>query len=250
MDLQLAGRTALVTGASSGIGRGVALALAAEGVRVAIQGRRKQKLEEVSEEIMSAGGETPVIVIAELQDADSAPNVFIQARGGLGSVDIVVNNAGGSRPLRIDSSDSAWDEAFALNFTRPRQLGTLAIPGMRERQWGRIINVTGKSESISLNGAVCAKAALHAWSKGLSRAVGKDGITVNCVAPGKIMSDQILRNYTPEFREKQAAEDIPVGRYGQPSDMANMITYLASPQSGYITGVVVSVDGGLRRFYY
>ncbi|MCU1410981.1 MAG: fabG 1 [Rhodoglobus sp.] len=219
-------------------------------MHVAIQGRRKDKLEEVAEEIAAAGGAKPVIVVAELHDEDAPQRIIAEAAAGLGHIDIVVNNAGASRALELDSPDSAWDEAFTLNFTRPRQIGTLAIPGMRERGWGRIINITGKSETLALNGAVCAKAAVHAWSKGVSRKVGGHGITVNCVAPGKIMSEQILRNYSPEFRERQAAEDIPVGRYGTPADMANMVTYLASPKNGYITGVVISVDGGLRRYQY
>lgn len=250
MDLELTGKTALVTGASSGIGRGTALALAKEGVRVAIQGRDTGRLKVVAKEIVDAGGAEPVIVIGELLDEDAGTRIVGEAIAGLGTLGILVNNAGGSRPLEIDSSDEDWDEAIALNFDRPRQMGTLAILEMRKNKWGRIVNVTGKSESIVLNGAVTAKAAVHAWSKGMSRQVGKDGITINCVAPGKIMSAQILRNYTEEFRQKQAAEDIPVGRYGSPADMANMITYLCSPLAGYITGAVIPVDGGLRRYYY
>lgn len=250
MDLGLTGKTALVTGASSGIGRGTALALAREGVCVAVQGRDTGRLAEVAKEIVAAGGPEPVVVTCELLDQDAASRIVGEAVAGLGTLGILVNNAGGSRPLEIESTDREWDDAIALNFDRPRQLATLAIAEMRKNKWGRIINITGKSESLMLNGAVVAKAAVHAWSKGASRKVGKDGITINCVAPGKIMSAQILRNYSEEFRTQQAAEEIPVGRYGSPADMANLITYLCSPIGGYITGAVIPVDGGLRRYYY
>lgn len=250
MDLELTGKTALVTGASSGIGRGIALRLGREGAHLAIQGRSEERLKEVATEITDAGGAAPVIVVCELMDDDAAQRITGQAREGLGSVQILVNNAGGSRPLEIDSPDADWDEAFTLNFTRHRQLAAAVIPQMREAGWGRIVNITGKNEAAMLNGAVCAKAAMHAWSKGASKKVGHDGITINCVAPGKIMSTQILKNYSPEFRERQAAEDIPVGRYGEPADMANLVTYLASPLAGYITGAVIPVDGGLRRYQF
>jgi 3-oxoacyl-[acyl-carrier protein] reductase len=250
MDLELSDKTGVVTGASSGIGRGIARALALEGVRLGIQGRRREQLEELAAEITAAGGPTPIVIVAELMEPGAPETITRAAVQGLGRVDILVNNAGGSRPLELDSPDSAWDEAFTLNFNRPRQLASCVIPGMQSNRWGRIINITGKSETLTLNGAVCAKAAVHAWAKGVSRKVGRDGITVNCVAPGKIMSDQILRNYSPEFRERQAAEDIPVGRYGNPSDMAGLVTYLVSPHGGYITGAVIPVDGGLRRYQF
>ena len=121
---------------------------------------------------------------------------------------------------------------------------------MMARKWGRIINITGKSEPEGLNGAFAAKAAVHSWAKGLSREVGKHGITVNSVPPGRIVSEQILRNYPPEFRERESREDIPVGEYGQPEDIANLVCFLASPLARYITGTVIPVDGGLRRYQF
>ncbi|MBV8031777.1 MAG: SDR family oxidoreductase, partial [Betaproteobacteria bacterium] len=115
---------------------------------------------------------------------------------------------------------------------------------------GRIVNITGKSESEGINGVFCAKAAMHSSAKGLSREVGRHGITVNSIAPGRIMSEQILRNYPPEFRKKQSEEEIPVGEYGQPEDLANLVAFLASPRARYITGTVIPVDGGLRRYQF
>jgi 3-oxoacyl-[acyl-carrier protein] reductase len=121
---------------------------------------------------------------------------------------------------------------------------------MVRRGYGRVINITGKSEPEGLNGAFCAKAALTAWSKGLSREVGRHGITVNCIPPGRIMSDQIRRNYSPEHRARQSEHEIPVGRYGEPEELADLAVFLASPRAGYITGAVFPVDGGLRRYQY
>ena len=111
---------------------------------------------------------------------------------------------------------------MTLNFTRQRQLTHALLDQMMARKWGRIINITGKSEPEGLNGAFSAKAATHAWAKGLSREVGKHGITVNSIPPGRIHSEQIRRNYTPEYRQWQADNEIPVGRYGEPEDVAGL----------------------------
>jgi 3-oxoacyl-[acyl-carrier protein] reductase len=139
---------------------------------------------------------------------------------------------------------------MTLNFIRVRQLTHALLPGMIERQWGRIINITGKSEPDHLLTATPAKAAVHAWAKGLSREVGKSGITVNCIPPGRIMSEQIRRKYSEEFRAEQSAREIPVGRYGEPEELACLAVFLASPLACYITGAVLPVDGGLRRYAY
>ena len=251
MDLQIADKTALVTGASTGIGRGIALALAAEGVRVAISARRVNLLEEVAQQIVAAGGKPPVVIESDLYAEDAAARLAAAARAGLGHVDILVNNAGGSRSfadLHVD--EDRWQEAITLNFHRPRQIADALIDPMIERRWGRIINITGKSEPDHVNGAFCAKAGIHSLAKGLSRMVGKHGITVNCVPPGRIHSEQIFRNYTPEYRQWQSDNEIPVGRYGEPEDLANLVCFLASPRASYITGAVIPVDGGLRRYQF
>jgi 3-oxoacyl-[acyl-carrier protein] reductase len=251
MDLQLTGRTALVTGASVGIGRGIALALAAEGVRVALSARRIEKLREVAAEIVAAGGAEPVLIEQDMYADDAARRIADAAVAGLGRVDILVNNAGGSRSFKdLHVSEEQWQEAITLNFHRPRQLGDALIDQMIANEWGRIINITGKSEPEHINGAFCAKAGMHSWAKGLSRMVGKHGITVNCIPPGRIHSEQIFRNYTPEYRQWQCDNEIPVGRYGEPEDMANLVCFLSSPLASYITGTVIPVDGGLRRYQF
>jgi len=250
MDLKISDKTGVVTGASSGIGRAIAIALAAEGMRLAIAARREERLKEVAEEIRTNGGADPTIIVCDQMSENAPETVAREALAGLGSVDILVNNAGGSRAFDLETLDSAWDEALTLNFTRHRQLTHRLLPQMMERNWGRIINITGKSEPEGINGAFCAKAAMHSWAKGLSREVGKHKITVNSVPPGRIISEQILRNYTPEYRQWQSEHEIDVGEYGQPEDLANLVCFLASPQARYITGAVIPVDGGLRRYQF
>ena len=246
MDLGIRGKTALVTGASMGIGRGIATALAREGVKLAVVARRRNLLEELEKEL----GQKLVIIECDLMKENSSEKIAKAALDGLGSVEILINNAGGSRKFTLESSEEQWEEALTLNFTRQRQLAHKLLPQMMAKKWGRIVNITGKSEPEGLNGAFAAKAAMHSWAKGLSREVGKHGITVNCIPPGRIMSEQILRNYPPEYRKKQSEEEIPVGEYGQPADIANLVCFLVSPLARYITGAVIPVDGGLRRYQF
>jgi 3-oxoacyl-[acyl-carrier protein] reductase len=246
MDLGLAGKTALVTGASAGIGRGIARALAAEGVRLAVTARRRERLESLAQE----AGAKMAIIECDLMQQDAPQRIAQAALAALGSVDVLVNNAGGSRPFKIDASEAQWEEALTLNFTRQRQLAHALLGQMITRKWGRIINITGKSEPEGVNGAFAAKAAMHAWAKGLSREVGKHGITVNSIPPGRILSEQIERNYAPEYRQWQSEHEIPVGEYGKPEDIASLVCFLASPRARYITGAVIPVDGGLRRYQF
>jgi 3-oxoacyl-[acyl-carrier protein] reductase len=246
MDLGIRGKTALVTGASMGIGRGIATALAREGVRLAVVARRRNLLEELEKEL----GQQLVIIEQDFLQPGAPESIAEKALAGLGSVEILINNAGGSRKFTLESSEAQWEEALTLNFTRQRQLAHRLLPQMMAKNWGRIVNITGKSEPEGLNGAFAAKAAMHSWAKGLSREVGRHGITVNSIPPGRIMSEQILRNYPPEYRKKQSEEEIPVGEYGQPADIANLVCFLVSPLARYITGAVIPVDGGLRRYQF
>ena len=250
MDLQLKGKTALVTGASQGIGRAIAKGLAAEGARLCVAARRRELLDQLAKEIVAAGGQQPYIAAVDIM-AEGAPKKLAQeALKRFGKIEILVNCAGGSRPLPIGAPEEKWTEAITLNFTRVRQLTHAVLPGMIKHKWGRIINITGKSEPDRMNAAFAAKAAVHAWSKGLSREVGKYGITVNSIPPGRIMSEQILRNYPEPERKEFSEREIPVGRYGEPEELACMAIFLASPIARYITGTVIPVDGGLRRYSF
>jgi 3-oxoacyl-[acyl-carrier protein] reductase len=239
-----------VTGASAGIGRAIATERARAGARLVIPGRRRAELDTLAGEISAAGGIAPTLVAHDALAEGYVEAIASACDAALGAVDVLVNNAGGSRAFGKDATDEQWQEALTLNFTRHRQLTNRFLPGMQAKKWGRVINITGKQEPDGVNGAFCAKAALTAWSKGLSREVGKFGITVNCIGPGRIMSDQIRRNYTPEYRAWQSEHEIPMGRYGEPEDLAVLAVFLASPRAGYITGTVMPVDGGLRRYQY
>jgi 3-oxoacyl-[acyl-carrier protein] reductase len=250
MDLQLSGKTALVTGASRGIGRAIALGLAREGVKLAIAARRVNLLEELAREIVSARSGEPLVLESDLYQEGAAEKLAAQAEKGLGRVDILINAAGGSRPYPFEATKEQWAEGIVVNFIRLRELSHAVVPGMKARGWGRIVNITGTSEPRGLNAANSAKAAVHAWAKGLSREMAKHGITINSIQPGRIMSEQIRRKYSPEFRARQSAEEIPIGRYGEPEELASLAVFLASPVARYITGAVLPVDGGLRRFAF
>ncbi len=250
MELGLAGKVAIVTGASRGIGRAIATGLAAEGVNVVCVARDNELLNGLSDEIAAAGHPKPTTVVQDLMDENAPERVHNAACDSLGRVDILVNNAGGSNPVPLDAPEKAWADPMTLCFVRQRQLAHAVIPEMIERNWGRIINITGKSEPERLSPTGPAKAAMHSWSKQISRQVGHHGITVNCIPPGKIMSDQIRRKYPPEYREEFARTQIPAGYWGEPSDLAVLAVFLASPLARYINGAVIPVDGGLRRYQF
>jgi 3-oxoacyl-[acyl-carrier protein] reductase len=252
MDLQLTGRSCLVTGASQGIGRGTAKVMAAEGCRVALLARRADLLETLADEIAASGSARPLVISADQAGAGAFGEVRERIDQAFGGVDILVNCAGGSRPIPWDAPEEAWREGMALNFDGLRRLAGQFIPHMRRQRWGRIINVTGSLEPRGVNVASAAKAAVHAWSKGLSCELGRDGITVNCLPPGRINSEQILTNLHPDPAERDAfaKANIPVGYFGEPEDMAHLIAFLASPLARYITGEVIHVDGGLRHYAF
>ena len=220
-------------------------------MKICVAARRSELLDKLAQEITAAGGLRLAIAVIDIM-AEGAPQKLAQeAMRQLGSIDILVNCAGGSRPpIAIDAAESEWADVMTLNFIRVRQLTHALLPAMIERQWGRIINITGKSEPDDLLAATPAKAAVHAWAKGLSRRVGKSGITVNCIAPGRIMSEQIRRKYPEQFRAAESARDIPLGRYGEPEELACLAVFLASPLACYITGAVMPVDGGFRRYAF
>jgi 3-oxoacyl-[acyl-carrier protein] reductase len=251
MDLQFTGKTALVTGASQGIGRAIALGLAREGAHVAIVARRTELLNQLADEISRSGGKTPVVLSTDLANPETPDRLAANAEQRLGRIDVLVNAAGGSRPIPFDAPLSAWDEGMLVNFFRLRELTHAVIPGMKRNGYGRIVNLTGTSEPRGVNVANSAKAAVHAWAKGLSREVAKHGITINSIQPGRIMSEQIRRMHpTDEDRRLFAEQNIPAGRFGEPHELAALAIFLASPVAGYITGTVIPVDGGMSRFAF
>lgn len=241
MDYDLKNRTCLVSGASSGIGAGVARLLAGQGARVVATARRVDRIEGL-DGVLALG--------ADVTNRDDIARLCADASQALGPIDILVNCAGGSRPTGPDADEDVWDEAFALNFTAARLLAKTLLPAMRRRKWGRIVNISGSMEPRGLNAAIAAKAALHLWAKGLSCDVAADGVTVNTIQPGRINSEQILQKLHPteEARRTFIERNIPIGYFGEPEDVANVVAFLASPAARYITGAVVPVDGGMHYF--
>jgi 3-oxoacyl-[acyl-carrier protein] reductase len=249
MELDFAGRTALVTGASQGIGRTTARLLALAGVRVVAVARRVGLVEQVAAEVAGKGEIIPLA--ADFYEEGAPERVAAESRRLLGHVDILMNAAGQSRPVPFDAGKDQWEEGMVLNFFRIRELTHAVVPGMREQKWGRVVTFTGTSEPRMLNAAFTAKAAVHVWSKGLSREVAPDGVTVNCLQPGRIHSEQIKRRYpTMESELEYSRAEIPVGRFGEPEEIAAVAIFLASPLASYVTGTVIPVDGGSSRFAF
>lgn len=251
MDLRLAGRTALVTGASAGIGTGIAACLAREGVRLALAGRNRDALARVAEEARSLGAAEVQVVVGDVATRDSCEAVAESALAALGGrVDILINNAGGSRPLgQGEETEEFWEEAHALNFASARRIAKRLIPPMKAARFGRIVNITGAIFGKAINGAGPSKAALLAWSRQLSFELAPFGITVNCVAPGRINSVQILERLHPTEASRAAfiRDNIPAGRFGEPEELGALVAFLASPLAGYISGAHIPVDGGAVR---
>lgn len=250
MDLQLTGKTALVTGGSIGIGPAIAEALAAEGCRVAIVARREGLMNAVADKIAASGATRPVVIVEDLTTDGMEDRVKARVDAELGPLDILINNAGGSRPMPGYGTEDEWAEAMHLNFTVARRLTHAFVDEMRARKFGRIMNVTGGDEPFNINAANAPNGAMHIWAKALSRVVGPDGVTVNSIPPGRIHSEQIDTRILPteEARVAWVRDNCPVGYLGEPEDLAVLVAFLASPRARYITGQVIHVDGGVRKF--
>lgn len=251
MDWGLSGKTAVVTGASQGIGRTTAKLLAMEGVTVIGVARRQKLVEELAAEVAGDCGGKIIALSADFSVDGEPERVAKEAERLLGHIDILINAAGGSRPVPFDASKDQWLEGMTLNFFRIRELTHAIVPGMEKQGWGRIVTFTGTSEPRMLNAAFTAKAAVHVWAKALSRDVAPRGVTVNCLQPGRIRTEQIQKRYpTLESELEYARQEIPVGRFGSTEEIAAVALFLSSPLSSYVTGTVIPVDGGSSRFAF
>ncbi len=247
MDLGLEGRVALVMGASRGIGRAIAVALAREGARVAISSRSSERLEEAAREI---GGATAFV--ADTSDLERLASLPGEVAAELGPVEILVANTGGP-PMggALDSEPSEWEDAYRSLVLAPKTLAEAVVPGMRERGWGRIVNVGSSStrEPIPyLNLSNTHRMAAVGFLKTLSREVAGDGITVNTVATGRFATDRLADAEGSLAGAKEAARtEIPAARLGLPEEYGDLVAFLCSERTAYVTGAVIPIDGGLLR---
>jgi 3-oxoacyl-[acyl-carrier protein] reductase len=186
---------------------------------------------------------------ADLATAAGVEETIRWMRDEIGPAEIVVNNAGGSRPCDIFASQAVWEESFYLNFTQARLLANAFLPDMLANGWGRIINITGGTMAKTMNASSPAKAALQSWAKSLAFEVARQGVTVNCVAPGRIDSVQVRERLHPDekLREEYISANIAAGRFGQPDELAGLVVFLASRLAAYITGATIPVDGAQVR---
>jgi 3-oxoacyl-[acyl-carrier protein] reductase len=258
VDLGIAGRRALVGGASSGIGRAVAVGLAAEGCRLALWSRSPQRLAPVAGELERRHGQPVAVLTADAHDPEAAATLAAGAIAALGGVDILVLNAGGPPPVDPAQTDpAAWARAFQLLATTPIDLATRLLPGMREAHWGRIVGIlssTVRQPIPELAYSNAGRSALMAWLKTVARAVAVDGVTVNGVLPGRHDTpridqlDEAAAVRTGATRDEIRAAhiaNIPAGRYGTAEEVANLVAYLCSEPARYQTGTFIAVDGGM-----
>jgi NAD(P)-dependent dehydrogenase (short-subunit alcohol dehydrogenase family) len=264
MDMNLRGKRALVTGSSAGIGAGIARMLAGEGVEVIVHGRSQVRTEKVAEEIRATGGHA-IAVIGDLEKDDDAAAVAQTAIDTLGGIDILVNNAGGRHEGAanewFDITIQDWLDTFNTNVVSAiRMIKALTGP-MKQREWGRIINISsmgGQSTSGQIADYAAAKAAMTNLTVGLAKVLSRTGITVNTVSPGMVQTDAFDGLLRAVAEREGLGEDLEaaarwmltnavrqtVGRVGQPDDIAFSVTWLASPSSDFVNGANIRVDGG------
>lgn len=238
----LAGRKALVTGASGAIGAAIARILAAQGARVALSGTRVDALDALAATIPDA-----VVAPGDLGTPDGPDAMFAAAETALGEIDILINNAGLTRDtLAMRMSDEMWQKVIDVDLTAAFKLSRVALRGMMRRRWGRVISITsivGVTGNAGQANYAAAKAGLIGMSKALAQEIAPRNVTVNCVAPGFVVSP-MTQALAQEQKDKLAAR-IPAARLGTPEDIGAAVAFLAAPEAGYITGQTLHVNGGM-----
>ena len=263
MDFQIKNKTAIVCASSQGLGKAAALELASEGVNLVISSRNEETLLSVKKEIETLTNAKIVSVVADLNKPKDIDNLYAKANSELGPIDILVNNAGGPPPSNFDSlNDEDWLKAFNLTMMSSIRLSKLVLPDMKERNWGRIINISSVSVKTPVPGLFLSNSlrmGVLGWSKALSDEVAPKGVTVNSVCPGSTRTARITNIFqsqseamgkTIEEIESHAAANIPMLRIGEPKELAALIAFLASERASYMTGLAIQVDGGSARTFY
>ena len=248
MDLGLIGHTALVMASSKGIGRAIAEALANEGAGVAMASRSLERVQEAAAEI----GPEVVALAADTDDLDAMAALPGEVERRLGPVDILVTNTGGPPPGQaLDHGIEDWEEAYRSLVLAPKVLVEAVLPGMRERGWGRIVNVASSSVKEPIPGLALSnvhRAATVGYFNTLAREVAADGVTVNTVATGRFATDRLADNAgSMEAAEEAAKTDVPAQRLGQPGEFGDLTAFLCSERAAFITGTVIPIDGGMMR---
>ena len=254
MDLGIKGRVAIVTGGSRGLGRMSALALAREGVNVAICGRTQATLDKTVGELKSLGVSSTGIV-ADISETSSAQNVYDGTVDELGQVDILVNNVGGRRGTTMaDTTEEQFKASLEFNLFGALRLMRLVIPGMKSRKWGRIINIAsiwGREYGASAD-YMTGKAGLIAATKFTAVELVKDNVLVNSVAPGSIIHpgstwERFSNEQAPEVVQEFIARNLPAGKFGWPEPIGDIVAFLASERASMITGACINVDAGQSK---
>jgi 3-oxoacyl-[acyl-carrier protein] reductase len=260
MDLGLKDKVAIVGGASKGLGRASAQVLAEEGAKVTICSRTSADLEQAAKEIRESTGAEVLTFAADLDELSSITGLIGATVKEFGALDILVNNSGGPPLARsADATEEQWETAVQRSLIFFGRMCRESLPHLKARGSGRIINILASTvynpiPNLALSGAT--RMGVVAYSKSLADEVGRDGILVNNVCPGSILSDRMLSNVTSRAKElgisvedalALRAEDTAVGRVGEPVELANLVAFLASDKSTYITGTTILVDGGLVR---
>jgi len=239
----LSGKSALVTGASGGIGGAIARALHGLGAQVALAGRNREALDRLAAEL----GSRAAAMAAELSDPAAADALVKGAEAAFGALDILVNNAGVTRDnLVLRMKDEDWQYVLDVDLTAAFRLSRAALRGMLKRRWGRIVQVTsvvGTTGNPGQANYAAAKAGLAGMTKALAAEVAQRGITVNCVAPGFIVT--AMTDALDDEQKARLLPRIPAGRLGGPDDVAACVAFLASPEAGYVTGQTIHVNGGM-----
>jgi 3-oxoacyl-[acyl-carrier protein] reductase len=256
MDLGIKGRTAVVTGASKGMGKACALGLAAEGARVVLCARAEPALRAAADEIRARTGADVLAVPGDVTRADAAPALVARAREAFGGVDILVANAGGPPFGRFaDVREEQWQGAFELSLLSTVRLVRAVLPDMTARRWGRVITIQSSSVKQPIDGLLLSNSVrpgVAGLMKTLAAEYGHANVLFNTVCPGRILTDRFLSGAQAaglareEYLERSSA-DVPLGRIGTPEEFANVVVFLASERASYVTGVTLQVDGGLVR---
>lgn len=252
MDLGVRGKTALVTGASSGIGEAVALGLAAEGARVAVAARRLDHLERVVKEARAAGADDAAAFALDLTDDASVASLLERVRAQFGDVDVLVLNGGGPTPGPFEKMTlEDWDAAYRSTLRSMVQLAHGAVERMQSRGWGRIVALTSSSVEQPIPGLALSnsfRVALVGALKTLAGEVAKGGVTVNCIATGRVRTERLRELYADDAAiDRAAAAEVPIGRVASPAEFAPLVVFLCSDPAGYVTGQTIAIDGGLIR---